>query len=455
MASAAPRLRGVALSGTVGKRADGTWYYQVDVGRQPARRCAAGCPRVVVWERDPQRPTSCSRCGGALTAPAIKRRRAFCGGFARKGDAQAALTAVLAAQQGGVTVDPSSITVAAYLTEVWLPSKRPRDGEARGSRGAVGITTWNDYRKIVERYLTPQLGPVKLQQLRPHHLTALLDHLDSAGSSTGGPLAPKTVMNIYGVVNKALDDAVRRELIPRNPADAVEAPQVAHEQRTAAWSMQQLRAFLAHVADDRLAAAWLLLATTGMRRGEVAGLGWSDLDLDAGSVRLEWQLGEVDSRATWKRQPKSKAGKRTMSLDPRVVVALREHRKRQAEERLAAGSAWVQCCADWRGESRDDVVFRWPDGSLIRPTQLTRWFYQHCRAAGLPLIRLHDIRHTYATAGLANARGWHEVKVISERLGHASVGITLDRYSHVLPAQDREVADTLSEHILGGLAEGS
>jgi len=138
-----------------------------------------------------------------------------------------------------------------------------------------------------------------------------------------------------------------------------------------------------------------------------------------------------------------------MSLDPYTLAALREHRRRQLEERLAAGSAWQDTQTDHYGTTRTGLVFVWPDGTLINPERFTRWLTTHVEGAGLPRIRLHDVRHSYASAGLANAAGWAEVKVISERLGHASIGITLDTYSHVLPDRDAEVAATLATAILG------
>jgi integrase len=192
-----------------------------------------------------------------------------------------------------------------------------------------------------------------------------------------------------------------------------------------------------------------LFATTGMRRGEVAGLAWADIDLEAGKVRIQWTLGVVDAKATWKRRAKSEAGERVMSLDPATVETLRAYRAAQAEERLRLGPAWQNRQHDWQGDYREDLVFTWPDGALIHPQRWSTWFGQHCVAAGLPAIRLHDVRHTYATAALSNARGWHVIKVISERLGHASIGITLDTYAHVLPSADEEAAHSLATLILG------
>ncbi len=113
------------------------------------------------------------------------------------------------------------------------------------------------------------------------------------------------------------------------------------------------------------------------------------------------------------------------------------------------GTGWLDAHVDWRGESRAGRVFCWPDGTVIHPERVSKWFQQHLAAAQLPRVRLHDVRHTYASAALAHAQGWHEVKIISQRLGHASVGITLDTYSHVLPAADEQAAASLARVILG------
>jgi integrase len=153
------------------------------------------------------------------------------------------------------------------------------------------------------------------------------------------------------------------------------------------WSPEQLRAFLDYVRDDRLYAAWLLLATTGMRRGEVAGLRRIDVDLEAGRVSPRRPRVVVDHQVLVS-EPKTAKGRRSIALDPATVAALRDHRRRQLEERLAVGPRWED----------SGLVFTWPDGRPLHPDRFFKWFEQQSRAAALPKIRLHDVRHSYATA---------------------------------------------------------
>lgn len=379
-----------------------------------------------------------------------QRRQRTKRGYERQRDAQRALREVLGDVDDGAYVSPAKLTVGQWLTDEWLPSIRPRGAEdARRHRGTVSAATHGAYTSDVGRYIAPRIGGLRLQALTPAHLDGLYDDLERAGGRGGRPLSAKTVANVAGIVHKALADAVKVGRLKRNPADAV-SPPTATKAFTRWWSVEELRRFLAYVEGDGLYAAWLLFATTGARLGEVAGLTWGDVDLDAGWMRVDWTLGHVGHRLTWKPRPKSKAGARTMALDPATVAALRDHRKRQLETRLVAGPVWTDEFADWQGLARSGLVWAYGDGSPIHPKTFYERFLKHGAAAGLPRIRLHDVRHSYASAALASATGWHDVKVISQRLGHASVAITLDTYSHVLPAADETVAHTLANVILDG-----
>jgi integrase len=229
---------------------------------------------------------------------------------------------------------------------------------------------------------------------------------------------------------------VRWGYLVRNVADAADPPTGKSAERRG-WSPDQLRAFLAYVREDDPYAFWLLVTTTGMRRGELAGR-WADVDLEVGRLSVR-QPRVVVANLPQPSEPKTARGRRSLALDAVTVAALRKHRARQLEHKLAVGARYQD----------SGLVFTWLDGSPIHPLRFSRWFEQHARQAGLPKIRLHDLRHSYASAALA-AGG--PAKVISERLGHATIAVTMDIYSHVLPGLDREAADTVARLILGAAA---
>ncbi|CAN5465065.1 site-specific integrase [soil metagenome] len=378
-----------------------------------------------------------------------QRRQAARRGFTTKRDADRSLREALDSVEGGTYVERDTKTVRDFLVDEWLPSRRPRGHESgRRSRGQLGASTWQGYSDYVRIYVVPTLGGHRLQNLTPAHVNRAYDQLETSGRKDGGGVSPKTLANVHGLLHKAMDDAVRLGYVPRNPLDLVDAPRP-EKSETTVWAMEELRAFIEHVQDDRLYALWLLYASTGLRRGEALGLTWDVVDLDAGTVTVAWTLGAVQGKPRWKPRPKSDASRRTLALDPVVVEPLRALRKRQMEERLLVGPAWQQAPADGIGVSREGVVFTWPDGGLINPERVTKWFARHVAAAGLPHCRLHDVRHAYATAALRTATNWSEVKTLSRRLGHASVGETVDRYSHALPVDDREQAATMARLLLG------
>ena len=304
---------------------------------------------------------------------------------------------------------------------------------ARHASAESRPSTWVSYRKNVERHIVPALGHLPLQRLTPAQLTAFYRGLLERPSARQWWLRPQTVRNIHGALHAALRDAVRWGYVTRNVAAAADLPKgMAPEMHV--WSPEQLGAFLDHVRADRLYAAWLLLATTGMRRGEVAGLRWVDVDLDAGRLSPRRPRVVVNHEVLVS-EPKTAKGRRSIALDPATVAALREHRRWQLEERLAVGPGWE--------DSR--LVFTWPDGQPLHPERFSRWFEQHTRAAGLPGFGCTMSATDYAAALAAEI----PAKIVSERLGHANIAITMDTYSHVLPGLDEQAAGTVAQLILG------
>jgi integrase len=353
-----------------------------------------------------------------------KRKQQTKGGFKTKRECQAALNDALAALRVGTLVKPSKRTLESFLVGEWLPALRN-----------LRPSTLSNYRTHIRTCVLPVLGSIPLQQLSPAHLNALYQALLTQGRLRDGHgMAPKTVQNVHAILHRALKDAMRWGYVARNVADAVDPPKGLPAERQV-WTPEQLRAFLSHVRDDRLYAAWLLVTTTGLRRAELAGLRWLDVDLAAGRVSPRRPRVVVDYIVV-ESDAKTPKGRRSLALDPATLAALKAHQARQAEEKAIIGS-------DYR---ESGLVFTMPDGSPIHPQRISAWFLQHTRAAGLPRIRLHDVRHSYATAALAAGV---PPKVISQRLGHATIAITMDTYSHVIPGLDEQAAETVARLILG------
>ncbi len=274
---------------------------------------------------------------------------------------------------------------------------------------------------MIEQYVVPRVGRVPLRSLTVRHLERLYAELLAAGRRDGTGLAPKTVLNVHQVLRKALSDAVRRGLVARNVALAVDPPtaHVGAEQRC--WTAAELRRFLAVAADHRLFPALWLAATTGMRRGEVVGLHWTDLDLDAGRVSIRRSVTCTGYR-THTTGVKTKTSRRCVDLDRRTVTILAAWRDHQRTEGAPG-----------------DVVFTTPDGRQIHPHVVSQTFDQLGRRAGLPRVRLHDLRHTHATLLL---KAGVPLKVVSERLGHSTPAFTMCVYQYVLPGMQADAART-------------
>lgn len=348
-----------------------------------------------------------------------KRRQRLKGGFRTKDEAQHALTRTLADAQKGIVADPSKVTLGEYL-EDWLSSV---------SR-SLKPTTWEGYAHAARVWIIPRIGGSRLTAVTPELLENLYATLEIDGRQDGaGGLGSRAVRLAHQVLHLALAQAARRQRIPANPADAgLHLPRQTRKPfRT--WTEVEARRFLESVADDRLAALWILVVATGMRRGEAIGLRWADVDLDAGRLSVVQHVVVAQNRPLVQ-EIKTPASRRSIVLYPNVVVALRRHAVGQKEERLAVGPAWED----------SGLVFTTLAGGVLHPRNVLRAFDRLVARAGVPHITIHDLRHTAAT--LALRAGVHP-KLVQEMLGHARVAITLDLYSHVVEEMHHDASDRL------------
>lgn len=354
-----------------------------------------------------------------------RRQRWVSTGSPRKRDALDQEIRLKAQRLRGINAVPSTDKLGDFLVDSWLPS----------IRSTVRTSTYQSYEQIVRTHLSPRIGAIPLRAIAPTTLNQMYADLLDCGRLDGhGGLSPKSVRNIHIVAHKALGDAVRWDLLARNPADLADPPRVARREAES-WSPEQLSSFLNYVGGHRLRAAFRLTAMTGMRRGEVLGLRWSDVDFTAGRLSVQRTLLSVAYKIVIS-EPKTAKGRRSIALDAETMADLRDHRRRQLEERMAAGELWQD----------SDAVFTNEVGQPIHPDRFTKLFTALVESTNIKRLTPHGLRHTHATIALQANRN---PKVVSERLGHANVYVTLDVYSHVAPAMEQDVADTVARLVDG------
>jgi integrase len=320
----------------------------------------------------------------------------------------------------GIVTDDQNLSVREYLDR-WMND---------AVRGAIRESTFSREKYLLTNHIKPSIGRIKLGNLNALHLQGLYRERLNSG------LSGSTVQKMHHVVHKALDQAVKWNLILRNPADAVKAPTPTPKEMHP-LSAQEARRLLDAANGNRLEALYVLAIQTGMRQGELLGLKWEDIDLDGQSVRVRRTLTRKgsDSGGSYELgEPKTKKSRRTVRLTERAVDALRSHRARQAEEKLGAGAFYLD----------QGLVFAGERGGIINPSNLrNRSFAPMLAKADLPRITFHDLRHTCAS--LLFQRNVHS-KFVQELMGHASVAHKLlDTYSHMLPGMGGEAADAIEE----------
>lgn len=329
-------------------------------------------------------------------------------------DAERQLHRLSLEQEQGTLVEPNVLTLDAYLNQ-WLET----------AKNKLGARTFQDYTNVLRRYIRPTLGARRLNQLTSLAIQAVYADMQARN------LSPRTVRYAHTVLSSALTQAVKWRLLAVNPAKAVDLPKNTQHKEMHALTPEEATRFLEATSMDRWGVLFTFALVTGMRPGEILALRWRDVDFEAGAVVVRRALVTLKGKHAFA-EPKTARSRRTIPIPASVVDELRQHKADQALERAAAGTRWEDA----------DLVFASSDGTPLNERNLVqRHFKPILEAAGLPKkIRMYDLRHTCATLLLAQ-----EVnpKVVSERLGHASITLTLDTYSHVLPTMQREAADKL------------
>jgi integrase len=348
-----------------------------------------------------------------------KRRQKWHSVRGTRRDAQRELTRLLNQLNTGAYVEPSRISLAEYLDRWLLDYAKPK----------VAAKTYDRYREMIDIHIKPALGAFVLPKLAPLHIQGFYSRALASGRKDGkGGLSAQTVLHFHRLLHKALAQAVKWQLLARNPSDAVEPPrpvpkemQVLDEDETAT--------LLDQLGNSRLHIPVLLAVTTGLRRGEILGLRWSDVDFASGTVTVVQSLEQTSEGLNFK-SPKTHRSRRAVALPSMTVEALRAHRAEQGKERLSIGPDYDD----------NDLVCPRPGGSPWRPDVFSGSFVKSIRRLDIRQIRFHDLRHSHATHLL---RAGVHPKVVSERLGHSRVGITLDTYSHVLPGMQEDAVQRI------------
>jgi integrase len=431
-----------------------------------------------------------------VTGPDGRRRQHSKGGFKTQREAEEARIAAAHALATGAYVKAERISLAGFLTDEWLPSRRPP---------ALEESTWHSYDRYLRLHVIPHIGAVPLQKVTPVDLNRLYRRLVESGRhqprSSGRPfdvreraaelratgltyeqvaedlrqefpeeaamtknavaallrraaeprsadpspgLSPRTVRYIHTIIHAALRDALRWNRVVRNVADAATPPSAAaaRSHRPKAWTAEQLRAFLDDATDSPYLPAWIFLATSGCRRGECLGLRWSDIDLDVGTAIIARQVTALDHRVIVKEIPKTKQA-HLIRLDSGTAAMLRRLRAQQAEAKLRLGP----------GYHDEGYVFCQFDGRPHHPERFSREFDRKQRYFNrdhpdhqLAPITLHGLRHTWATLALGAGI---DIKIVSERLNHSSTHITREIYTHVTPPMQSDAAERVAGRIFG------
>jgi integrase len=338
-----------------------------------------------------------------------KRKQKWFSGYNTKKEAEKACAKIIAELSEGKYKEESTQTIQDFILDFMETQVKP----------STRITTYNNQSFIVNKHILPELGPMQLNKLTP----AKLQRFYAKKSKEG--LAASYIRSMHAILSKAFRTAVTWGLLEKNVVALVKPPRI-ETRDISIWTMEEAQEFLSFAEDRKFFIAYVLAIYTGMRRGEILGLRWRDCDLERGTVSIQQTVYKSNNEILIQ-EPKTKGSKRTITLPDYAISCLKKHRVRQNEYKLRLGSAYTD---------HDLVMANW-NGTPVDPADINKDFAYAIKKAGLPRIRFHDLRHTHATILL---RLGENPKVVSERLGHAEVGITLDTYSHVLPDMQKNLA---------------
>ncbi len=363
--------------------------------------------------------------------PNGKRLQKWHGGYRTRKEAEVARNKIVGELHNGTYNEPTKVTFADWVNEKWLPTVQTQ----------VKPSTFESYRRNIQHHALPRLGSRLIRDIGPAHLNSLYAELLESGKRNGpGGLGPKTVRYIHTIIHKALADAIDVGLTSTNPAERAKPPnpRAWGPPEIQFWEPAQLRTFLRTIAGHRLEAAWNLSAMTGMRRGEVLGLRWQDIDFCSSRVHVRQALVSVAYELLVSTPKNHRA--RVVDIDPATAEHLRKHRDQQLLEKELWGASYQD----------QDLVFCKENGSMLHPQTFSQAFDRLIARTALPRIRLHDLRHTHATIALGAGVS---PKVISERLGHESPAFTLKQYAHVIPGMQSAAANLVADLVSGASSE--
>lgn len=361
------------------------------------------------------------------------------GGFATKREATTAAAAALTDAGRGNYVSPDKLTVGDYLLGEWLESRETAD---------ISANTRDVDRTVVQAWIVPWIGGIALQELTARDIDKLYRTLREHGGRGGRPLRGKSVRNVHGTLSKALGDAVRRGHLVVNPIHAVDPPARDDSVERVAWTRDEVRRFLHAAESDRLGPIFRLALATGVRRGELIGIAWSDVDLERLTVTVQRQVlvrprAVKDVPRVYIRETTKTRRIRKVRFDEQTAAGLRRWKVAQAEERLAFGPAYK---SDGGLGAEAPWLVTEADGAVIHPDTVLKRFRRLATAAGVRVIPLHAARHTYAEIALsAGVR----LDVVSRQLGHASISTTGNIYSHDNDEAAAEAAEKVGQVLEG------